>query len=270
MGEQLNDAKSQFNALLSRARSGDADAMRQLQSAGSSYLGLAKDYYASGSSEHAAIFAQVEQAYRSFAGMAGAAEPVVPQVVLDYQKADTALQQAAIKELTALQELLDELEQKAAAERATAEAAANAELAAYQAKAQALQEAAIAELTALQTVLAGLETKAAEQRDEQMAAMKDGFAAVVDAINGAPIVITPVIIPPVEVTPIVPEPPKNGIIQPIRPEPIIELLQQQLTEQRQANERQQQANEQQRRQLVALQEELQRTQALTFSAQRIA
>src|SRR5690606_19017201 len=132
LGTQLTEAKSQFNKLLAAARGGDADAARQLQQVGGSYLNIAKDYYAQGSDEYAAIFNQIQSAYRGI-GAAAPGEPAVPAEVRQYQQKDAQLQQAAIDELTALQTLLDELEKQAAAEQEKQLAEAEAALAQYQA-----------------------------------------------------------------------------------------------------------------------------------------
>ncbi|MDZ7870789.1 MAG: hypothetical protein U5L02_16585 [Rheinheimera sp.] len=292
MGEQLNTAQSQFNTLLNAARGGDADAMRQLQSAGTSYLGLAKNYYASGSSEYAAIFAQVEQAYRSFAGMAGSAEPVVPRAVLDYQSASNALQQSTINELEALQTLLTALDSKAKAEQSAAEAAARAEIAAQQARQLGLQQAAIDELSALQTLLDGLAVQADTARQAEMAALlskvDEQKAALLDAaerqiaaikalapVTSGPVLtnpqpVTPIVIPPWETPPIIIQPPKDDRIwlpeQPGDPRgttQMVTLLQQQLAEQ-------QKANAQQQRQMARMTEDLQRTQTMLFEVRRQA
>ena len=292
MGEQLNTAQSQFNTLLNAARGGDAEAMRQLQSAGTSYLGLAKDYYASGSSEYAAIFAQVEQAYRSFAGMAGSSEPVVPRAVLDYQSASNALQQSTINELEALQSLLTALDTKAKAEQSAAEAAARAEIAAQQARQLGLQQAAIDELSALQMLLDELAVQADTARqaemaallsklDEQKAALLDAAERQIAAIKALqpatfgpvltnPQPVTPIVIPPWETPPIIIQPPKDDRVwlpeQPDNPGATVQmvtLLQQQLAEQ-------QKATVQQQRQMARLTEDLQRTQSMLFEARRQA
>lgn len=253
MGDQFAEAQKQFNQLLNKARSGDADAMQQLSGVGSSYLELARDYYASGSSEYAAIFAQVQQAYRSFGGLANSPEAVVPRAVLEYQQADSLLQQQSIQELEALQLLLDDLEKKAAAEKAAADALAKAELATYQARQHELQENAIAELTRLQDMLAALEAQAAAQRDQQLGTLQSGFASVVAAIGAIPA-------PVINITMPAPTPVSNTTPN---TDAVTALLEQQLAEQRQANE-------QQARMLSALQDDMQRTQNMAFEARRIA
>lgn len=127
LGTQLTEAQRQFSSLSSAAQRGDVEAAGKLQSVGSSYLNIAKDYYAQGSDEYAAIFREIESAYRS---VAAPAEPVAPPVapeVLYYQEQDAALQQKAIAELTELQSLLADLEEQAAAEHAAQLAKAEAE-----------------------------------------------------------------------------------------------------------------------------------------------
>ncbi len=265
MGDQFAEAQKQFNQLLNKARSGDADAMQQLSGVGNSYLELARDYYASGSSEYAAIFNQVQQAYRSFGGLANSAEATVPRAVLEYQQADTLLQQQSIKELEELQLLLDTLEKQAASEKAAAEAIAKAELAAYQARQLELQAGTIAELNALQGMLDQLESQAAAQRDAALATAKQqldaatslraGMSEIAAAIGNMP---PPVVNVTVQVAaPVAP-------VAPAATEPALTgLLQQQLAEQRLANE-------QQARQMSALQDDLQRTQAMMFENRRQA
>lgn len=268
MGEQFKEAQKQFNSLLNRAKSGDTDAMQSLQSAGSSYLDLARDYFASGSSEYAAIFDEVQKAYRGFGGAANAAEPAVPRAVLQYQESDAQLQQQTIAELEALQTLLDELEKQALAEKTAAEEKAKAELAAYQAKQLELQLGAIAELTDLQTMLADLEAQAAAQRDAQLAAaqqqvdaivaLEDGFGEIVDAIRNIPppvIIINPPAVPPTGTG--------NANASGTDNSAVVALLEQQLQQQQQANARQQ-------RQMAAMQDDLQRTQAMLYENRRLA
>lgn len=267
MGDQFTEAQKQFNQLLNKARSGDADAMQQLSGVGNSYLELARDYYASGSSEYAAIFNQVQQAYRSFGGLANSAEATVPRAVLEYQQADSLLQQQSIKELEELQLLLDDLEKKAAEEKAAAEALAKAELAAYQARQLELQEGAIAELTELQTMLDQLESQAAAQRDAQLAiaqqqldaatSLRAGMSEIAVAIGNMP--------PPVvNVTVNVAAPAAASAAATAAAESVVsDLLQQQLAEQRHASELQ-------ARQMSALQDDMQRTQAMMFESRRQA
>jgi len=266
--------------------------MQALQQSGGSYLKLAQDYFASGSSEYAAIFAEVEQAYRSFGGMASAAEPAVPSAVLAYQSAATGLQEDTIKELESLQKLLDDLEAKAAAEQKAQEEAAKAEIAAYQAKQLELQTGAITELAALQTLLGALEAQANIERqtavdalvaklDEQKAALLDAAERQIAAIKAfqtaatSPVVtnpkpMDPIIIPPGDTPPIIIQPPKDDRIwlpeypgDPAASAQVVELLQTQLTEQ-------QKANAQQQRQMVILQAELQRTQNMLYETRRLA
>lgn len=267
MGDQFTEAQKQFNQLLNKARSGDADAMQQLSGVGNSYLELARDYYASGSSEYAAIFNQVQQAYRSFGGLANSAEATVPRAVLEYQQADSLLQQQSIKELEELQLLLDDLEKKAAEEKAAAEALAKAELAAYQARQLELQEGAIAELTELQTMLDQLESQAAAQRDAQLAiaqqqldaatSLRAGMSEIAVAIGNMP--------PPVvNVTVNVAAPAAASAAATAAAESVVsDLLQQQLAEQRHTSELQ-------ARQMSALQDDMQRTQAMMFESRRQA
>lgn len=267
MGDQFTEAQKQFNQLLNKARSGDADAMQQLSGVGNSYLELARDYYASGSSEYAAIFNQVQQAYRSFGGLANSAEATVPRAVLEYQQADSLLQQQSIKELEELQLLLDDLEKKAAEEKAAAEALAKAELAAYQARQLELQEGAIAELTELQTMLDQLEAQAAAQRDAQLAiaqqqldaatSLRAGMSEIAVAIGNMP--------PPVvNVTVNVAAPAAASAAATAAAESVVsDLLQQQLAEQRHTSELQ-------ARQMSALQDDMQRTQAMMFESRRQA
>ncbi|MFN4056209.1 MAG: hypothetical protein ACK4GU_15225 [Alishewanella aestuarii] len=182
LGTQLNEAQSQFDALLRAAQGGDADAARQLQQVGSSYLNIAKDYYAQGSDEYATIFNQIQAAYR---GINAPADPDVPSAVLEYQRQDTALQQQALGELAALQQLLEALEAEAAAEQARQIAEAEAALAKYQADTLALQQATIEELTSLQLLLDILHAQAEEDLAQQTALLTDVLASQTDALLAA-------------------------------------------------------------------------------------
>ena len=264
MGVQFAEAQKQFSNLLSRAKGGDADAMQQLQSAGSSYLDLARDYFSSGSTEYAAIFDEVQKAYRGFGGLANSSGPAAPLAVLEYQAADAVLQQRTIGELVALQTLLSNLEKQATTEKSAAEEIARAELSAYQAKQFELQQGAINELTALQGMLAQLEAQAAAQRDEQLnmakqqldaaTSLRSGMSEIATAIGNMP---PPIVNVEVKVTtPPAPAPAKTDT-------KLTSLLEQQLAEQRAASE-------QQSRQMQTLQDDLQRTQAMMFEARRQA
>ena len=175
LGQQMAEAKRQFDTLLTAANAGDADAARQLQQVGSNYLDIAKDYYAQGSDEYAAIFNAIQNAYRGVAANAPD-EPKVPTAVLAYQRADAALQKTAIEELTQLQGLLSTLEQQAAQEQAEQLATAEAALASYQASALALQQGAIDELTQLQSLLSALGQQAAQEQAEQLASAEAALA----------------------------------------------------------------------------------------------
>ncbi|WP_337840517.1 tape measure protein [Rheinheimera sp.] len=285
MGDQFKEAQSQFNDLLKRAQGGDTDAAQQLSGAGSNYLKLAQSYLASGSSEYADIFNQIQSAYRSF-GSALPAEPAVPSAVLSYQTKDAELQKAALTELTELQDLLTELEAQAKAEQLAAEAAAKAELQAYQDNALELQTGAITELQALQGLLTALDAQAkAEQqaalvtltatfeqaKNELLAAAQqqiDAINAVTAAVQNIP-APTPVIVPPqtIIVEPIVVSPPSKDVVIDPPTNPVLEktnaLLQQQLQQAQAA----QAATAQQNRQL---QNALERTQELLYAQQRIA
>lgn len=128
LGTQLSDAKSQFSTLLASAQGGNAGAAQQLQGVGSSYLGIAKDFYAQGSTEYADIFAEIQTAYRGVGadGLA-AAEAKVPSVIRSYQSTDAQLQREAIAELSQLQVVLDELRVKEKAELELANATLDAQ-----------------------------------------------------------------------------------------------------------------------------------------------
>lgn len=126
LGTRMGEAKKQFDGLAAAAGKGDASAMQQLQSMGGSYLDIAKEFYAQGSTEYAAIFNQIHSTYRSI-GASAPEEPRAPATTVAYQNSDTYLQQSALRELEALQKKLEELQEKEKEEQAAATAALEAE-----------------------------------------------------------------------------------------------------------------------------------------------
>jgi hypothetical protein len=252
MGEQFTEAQKQFNDLLSKARGGDADAAKQLESVGSTYLGLAQDYLASGSSEYAAIFAQVQAAYRSFGSSIGAA-PTVPGEVLAYQKLDAELQAAAISELEQLQLLLSDLDAKVRAEQAQE---MDKLTASFESAKKDLLASAEKQISAIHALNGGMQSIA-----DAIAAMP----APVVVVTPPPVVIPPVVVQPAPVSPIsgtepvyVGEPVTNPILERTN-----ELLQQQLQQSSAATAKAEQQNR-------ILQSELQRTQQLMYETMRRA
>lgn len=66
---RLSEAGRQYNAMLERAKGGDADAAGQLQNNAQSYLAAARDYYASGAN-YSAIFDMVQSSVASIGAAA--------------------------------------------------------------------------------------------------------------------------------------------------------------------------------------------------------
>ncbi|WP_339615249.1 tape measure protein [uncultured Gilvimarinus sp.] len=153
LGSQLSEAQSQFSNLSSKAQGGDADAAGQLQGVGSSYLDIAKSYYAQGSDEYKAIFEQIQNAYRNVGATVPdePPEPVVPSVVRNYQSRDAKLQQSAINELTELQTLLDDLREQ---EQTALEAQQAEMLATQEAQIAAVNQSTADIVNAIQTTQA--------------------------------------------------------------------------------------------------------------------
>ena len=265
LGKQLTEAKSQFDTLLAAARGGDADAARQLQQVGGSYLNIAKDYYAQGSDEYADIFNQIQSAYRGI-GASAPGEPAVPAEVRQYQQRDAQLQQAAIDELTGLQVLLDELEKQAAAEHEKQLAEAEAALARYQADTLALQQSTIDELSGLQVLLAELEAQAAADLATQTTAITAAVqSAAVDVATAIAAIPAPVI-----VVPPAPVDASTGKTGPVvtdtgagRNDDLLNELQKQRDDAAKQNS-------ELVRELSRMRNELTRTQELVYSSRRIA
>lgn len=291
MGEQFGEAQSQFNALLSKAKSGDADAMSQLSQVGNDYLSIARDYYSSGSSEYASIFNQVQAAYRSFAGTANGTDNSVPRPVLQFQAQSLELQTGTLAELEELQKLMDELAKKAEEEQKAELEKAEAALKAYQDKTVELQSGALDELKALKLVQEKLAEQAqaayvAEQakilakQDEEIANLKalfgqsdatignklDGIAAAILDLDLAPvIVIPPVVVTPPAATSDAPGGLQNSGAPVVRDgtNPIVDALDT-------LNQSQQQQTDTLRRELAEVRRELSRTQEMAMNARRLA
>lgn len=64
--DQLSTAKGSFESIMAAAMDGDTEAMRKLQSVGSSYLQEAQGYYGGATSQYAAVFADVTNALEQF------------------------------------------------------------------------------------------------------------------------------------------------------------------------------------------------------------
>lgn len=115
-GEQFKQAEKQFNQLLTKAMSGDVDALNKLQASGQQYLGLAQQYRPG---DYKAIFDQVYGAFEQ-AGNLVAEEPVAPSPHRDtikYQEAAERLAMDTIAELEKLQELTEKLNTQATEKR---------------------------------------------------------------------------------------------------------------------------------------------------------
>jgi hypothetical protein len=125
---------------------------------------------------------------------------------------------------------------------------------------------AINELTNLQTMLAELETQAAAQRDAQLAAAKqqiDATTTLRDGLSEIAVAITNIQPPVIIINPPPPPPPATAGTSNADNSAMINLLEQQL-------QQQQLSNMQQQRQMAALQDDLQRTQAMLYESRRLA
>jgi phage-related minor tail protein len=90
---KLAEAERQYNAMLQRAKGGDADAAGQLQGNAQAYLSAARDYYASGTS-YGAIFDQVQSGLASLGNRAqstASLDAAFQQQSLSYQTQSLAL-----------------------------------------------------------------------------------------------------------------------------------------------------------------------------------
>lgn len=90
---KLAEAERQYNAMLQRAKGGDADAAGQLQGNAQAYLAAARDYYASGTG-YAAIFDQVQSGVAGLGSRAQSAaslDAAFQQQSLSYQTQSLAL-----------------------------------------------------------------------------------------------------------------------------------------------------------------------------------
>lgn len=90
---KLAEAERQYNAMLQRAKGGDADAAGQLQGNAQAYLSAARDYYASGTG-YAAIFNQVQTGVAGLGSRAQSAaslDAAFQQQSLSYQTQSLAL-----------------------------------------------------------------------------------------------------------------------------------------------------------------------------------
>lgn len=192
-GDQRSEAQSQYDNLLARAQSGDADAASQLNSFSKQFLEINKDYLGgTGSSEFGDLFDQVQADLRGFnAGAAPSRQalPAAPREVVQYQVDNLALQTSALNELADLQTLLDDLNTQAAEqqklEAATLEtqlADINATLMAQQAYSDELAQNTITELSALQLLLADLNTQAIVEQTAGLDSLKLAFDASVTSV----------------------------------------------------------------------------------------
>jgi len=98
--KKLQEAQSQYQALLAKANAGDADAMAQLSGASDTYLQAAKEYYGSGT-QYSNIFDGVKQAMDQLSAM-NAPDPDSIQSHID------ALRESQAEELKNIREAAQE------------------------------------------------------------------------------------------------------------------------------------------------------------------
>lgn len=99
---RLSEAARQYDAMLTRAKGGDADAAGQLQNNAQSYLAAARDYFASGTG-YGAIFDQVQS---SVAGL-GASAKSPAEMDAAFQSQTLSFQQQSIALDTEWQQMWD-------------------------------------------------------------------------------------------------------------------------------------------------------------------
>jgi len=88
--EQLAAARTRFEDVAARARSGDQEAQQELSEAGTDYLDLARDFYAS-SEDYARIFEQVDGALRDVGSVADRQLAVAEQQLEELREMRLAL-----------------------------------------------------------------------------------------------------------------------------------------------------------------------------------
>jgi len=110
--QRLAEAKSQYDNVLSRANTGDIDAMNLLAQTGQSYLGEAQKFYASGG-DYSQIFDSVYNNLNSLGQQNTVVPvreqiPIVPPEIRDHNQQVQKLQQDTINELNAVRVALDQ------------------------------------------------------------------------------------------------------------------------------------------------------------------
>jgi tape measure domain-containing protein len=174
-GDQRSEAQSQYDNLLARAQSGDADAASELNNFSKQFLDINKEYLGgTGSSEFGELFDQVQSDLRGFnVGSAPSRQalPAAPREVVQYQVDNLAIQANALNELAALQTLLDDLNTQATEQQKTESETLNAQLEVLNATLLTQQEYsdelaanAVIELTQLQSLVSDLNAQAVEQQ----------------------------------------------------------------------------------------------------------
>ncbi|AIY65201.1 coiled-coil domain-containing protein [Pseudoalteromonas piratica] len=194
---QVDEAKRQFESLTARARRGDTEAMSQLQSVGSRYLELSRDY---NPANYDSVFDSVHNVFEKIAPARNVGPAPHPRIAA-FEDKKISLANSTIAELKALQELTAALEEKAAEElaaniadltaayesdsNAIADAIANQELelTEFEAAKLLLQQTTIAELEAIKLLLESLELEAADERDSAIAELEAKLSADLEEIN---------------------------------------------------------------------------------------
>lgn len=194
---QVDEAKNQFNTLAARARSGDADAMAQLQSVGTRYLELSRSY---NPANYDSIFDSVHSVFEELGAGRNIGPAPHPRITA-FENKKISLANSTVAELKELKALTAELEQQAKEELAAniaeltnaykedssaiADAIANQELELTELEAAKLllQQTTVEELEAIKLLLEDLGLEAADERDSAIAALEAKLSADLAEIN---------------------------------------------------------------------------------------
>ncbi|MEC8325918.1 MAG: hypothetical protein VX100_07465 [Pseudomonadota bacterium] len=194
---QVDEAKNQFNTLAARARSGDADAMAQLQSVGTRYLELSRSY---NPANYDSIFDSVHSVFEELGAGRNIGPAPHPRITA-FENKKISLANSTVAELKELKALTEELEQQAKKElaaniaeltnaykedsNAIADAIANQELELTELEAAKLllQQTTVEELEAIKLLLEDLGLEAVEDRDSAIAELEAKLSADLAEIN---------------------------------------------------------------------------------------
>ncbi|CDH43860.1 tape measure protein [Candidatus Contendibacter odensensis] len=168
--KKLQEARSQYEETMAKAKAGDLDAAGALQGKAQAYLEKARGYYAS-STDYADIFDRVTEGLTGFADATSSSDPAVDKAIADKKALD--LQTATVEKLELLKGTLREIEA-----RATADIAAKSETEKQHLTAEigkliaALQASGLSNTTAVVAAITGLQAgmKAAQAAQAESAA----------------------------------------------------------------------------------------------------